>query len=395
MGFDPVRVVTYNHQKGFQEKHRDQVRQIAPPDKNPLHKLAQFIDLQQPHFFLISPDLNRDQADEDLPLFTFIQPGKEIVCNNGAITEINGFEDFYLQEEKTGTKQNSIDYSLLLPPSLPQDAWNTELDAIFIQRLKKAIAQLQDVEEKMIVMRGFNKAVRENLDIAELYKIYSSLEPDCAAGHIAYFPNRVVSLGRSPENVFEIEGNQLCFDVMASTRGISKHPQKDSILLNELKTDPKEKREHEIAIQHFKNNMLKVCQDGEVTIEKMMKVRTFRNVRHLHSRLSATIEDNCSYLDIIHNSFPPLQSYTKDLVQLSDTIKEPLRYYGGMVGYLNGSKSVAKCFLNIRSLLRSDNTLYTHGGVGVMKESVAENEHLEVKNKLRCLMESVKIWENC
>ncbi len=395
MGFNPARVVTYKRGEGFLETIGTQTQKIAPSCSNPLHEIGKHINLKQPHFFLISPDLIRNQSDDNLPLLIFIQPGKEAFLSNGKITDSQGLDEINLD-----ALCNKVENATEKPISAHNTAyshvgWSTESDDDFIRRLNLATAQLQNIEEKMIVMRGFQKSINANLDTAELYRIYSLLEPECAAGHLAYLANNYVSLGRSPENVFEIVGDKLYFDVMASTRGISNNLKKDASLLHELITDPKEQREHDIAIQRFKRNMLKVCEESSVQFEKKMSVSNFRHVRHLHSRLSATIKDNCSYLDIIQNSFPPLQSYTKELVQLSDTIKEPLRYYGGMVGYLNRDRSEVSCFLNIRSLLRHENTLFTHGGVGVMKESIAKNECLEVKNKLRCLMEAVRVWENC
>jgi len=394
MGFDPVRVVTYDHQVGFQEKVGDKSRQIAPPDDEPLQKLAQYIDLQKPHFFLISHDLVRNYADKGLPLFVIVQPNKEIIFNDGVVTESSGFEDAELQAIINSPESDLTDFSSLLKKPILQDGWATESDERFVQRLDKAISQLQNNKDKMVVMRGYSKRVRDDLDCAELYGIYSQLEPVCSAGHIAYLSNKIISLGRSPENIFEVNGKELCFDVMASTRGVSSDPVKDSNLLNELLTDPKEQREHEMVIQRLERCMLNICKEEKMSLDKKKEVREFRHVRHMHSKLSATIKDDCSYMDIINGMFPPLQSYTKELVQLSDIVTEPLRYYGGMVGYLNGSKSVAKCFLNIRSALCSGNMLYTHGGVGVVQESVAKNECLEVKNKLCCLMESIGIWEN-
>jgi len=64
-----------------------------------------------------------------------------------------------------------------------------------------------------------------------------------------------------------------------------------------------------------------------------------------------------------------------------------------MVGYSEIGMDNASCFLNIRAALLSDSQAFTQGGVGVIKDSQAESELLEVQNKLACLMEAFDLWQ--
>jgi len=197
--------------------------------------------------------------------------------------------------------------------------------------------------------------------------------------------------------VFELEDRRLVFDVVASTRGISPDPEKDRRWIEELKSDPKEIREHMMAFNRYQARMESLVEKNSLSIDQFQDVLEMGMVRHLHSKLSGDLRSDLNWVSLLKDSFPPLTSYPAELAERMQDNPEPNRYYGGVVGRVAPNAKTVGAYLNIRALLSCDETLYTQGGVGVIAESSAEKELLEVKNKLRGLMTAVDIWQglNC
>lgn len=361
--------------------------------------LRKLLDPGHPCFFLISLDIARPVNDPSLPLMTFVQPEVE-VCFPGQAGPVPSIHAASPAMEETARKHmqgTSSASARPLPPNQPDfrpAPWDGEDDAHFIERLGRAVDTLQSIHGKMIITRTYSKPAPANADPFRLFEIYSGLESSAAACHYASLGSGISSVGCSPENIFEMNEGKLAFDIVASTRGISADPAQDARWLHELLTDPKEHKEHGMALERYQKRMDRLCQPGSVQQERRMDVRTLRHVRHLFSRISGTLREGLDCFDMLHDSFPPLSSYPDELIPLSDPGIEPTRYYGGMVGRLGAGGRDACCYLNLRAALVRNGELYTQGGVGVIRESIPRQELLEVANKLRGLNEAVSAWEN-
>lgn len=367
---------------------------LQPAGADIFRDLRHLLDPAQPCFFLVSLDIKRPARDPALPLMSFVQPGIEIRLGDSAPAMLAAEP---AMKEIAGALLAQSAASPSLAKTAPGGAratpWLGEDDEHFLGRLGRAVETLQSIHGKMIITRTYHKPAPSKADAFRLFEIYSAFESNAAACHYASLGD-VHSLGCSPENVFEMNGSQLAFDVVASTRGISTDPAQDARWLHELLTDPKERKEHSMALERYQKRMERLCQPGSVRLERHMDVRTLRHVRHLFSRVSGTLKADLDCFDMLHDSFPPLSSYPDELIPLADPGTEPTRYYGGMVGHLGAGGQDACCYLNLRAALVQNGELYTQGGVGVIRESIPRQELLEVANKLRSLKEAVSAWEN-
>jgi anthranilate/para-aminobenzoate synthase component I len=259
--------------------------------------------------------------------------------------------------------------------------------------LEQAVAVLQKQPGKMILMRPFERRPDALGDPFRLFEIYAGSEPQCAAAHYFVRPDGMVSIGCTPENIFELDGREVLFDVVAATRGVVADPARDRQWARELETDPKEIREHEMALARYRARLDALCVPGSVRLELHRDVRQLAAVRHLYSRLRGTLRRATTYHELMADSYPPLESYPKELIALADTVRAPLRYYGGMVGRVEAGGRAARCYLNLRTVLIKDGGLFLCGGVGVIAESVPHLELIEVNNKLRALAQAIAAWE--
>lgn len=339
---------------------------------DPLSDMANLLDDGYPSFWLISPDLYSSMDDPALPLVLCIQPKLEIQLTDFATSN-----------------------ALLKPLSgEPAHDWQTQSDEFFLERLSKGITVLQDYPDgKMIITRGYQREIGES-DPFLLFKIFAESEPMAACSHYLQIDESTISFGCSPENVFEMLDGRLVFDVVAGTRGISADPEVDAKWLRTLETDPKERREHLMAFDRYKRRIEPMIEPGSLKVDYQLQLLQLGNVRHLHSRLSGNFKPEWDWLKLLINSCPALASYPEEVKKISENKDEPLRFYGGVFGRVAAGGHEAAFYLNLRAALVKNEILYTQGGVGVINESVAEKELLEVKNKLSGLMKAVAVWES-
>lgn len=334
----------------------------------------QVADLMDPAWasvWMISPDLVRASQDPRLPLIWCLQPEQEIEVHPGSFAP--GGEIGVQGVSATG--------------------WVTESDKVFLDRLKAAITRLQETPEgKIILTRPYEKSVGERA-MLDLFTRFAALEPSAAGSHFFRLSQQIESLGCSPENVFELTDGLLSFDVVAATRGVADDPAVDAKWLAALKADPKERREHLMALARYQARIETLIEPGTLNFEKRLDVLQLGRVRHLYSRLSGQLRPDLTWLKLLKSSFPALGSYPEALQAWNDKETTPLRFYGGVWGRVGPGGSDARFYLNLRAALKVDETLYTQGGVGVIAESEPEKELLEVKNKLRALMQAIDAWE--
>jgi len=365
---------------------------------NPFDLLDQVLGKKASYFFMISLDLHRPNAVSGLPTMIWVQAKHEIevdVSKDVPYASSDETAESGLIAEKLNRQffENKIT-DLSTPETMNEVNWESVGDNDFIKRLDSSIEALQKIDGKIITTRAYSKSLSGNPDPYRLYEIYNHLESSCAASHFIQLDEDTVSLGCTPENIFSLEKNILDFDVIASTRGVSSDPDKDARWESELRSNPKELKEHTMALGRYQKRLGELCKEGTVEMDHHLDVRLFRYVRHLYSHLYGQLRDEISFFDLLKGSSPALSTYPDELIPVADDGVTATKYYGGVVGRVSSGFSDADVFLNIRSLFINKNEISTTGGVGVVRESRSDQELVEVKNKLRCVMEAEALWES-
>jgi anthranilate/para-aminobenzoate synthase component I len=396
VGTDPAKTITLSPDFVYTVTDEHGCSHSFPADTNNLFSpLKEVLDPKLPTFFLISSDLKRSVHDTDLSLAVFIQPQTEI-----GFSESSHHEFLSVDVDHQNYIRKIVERCQEKPFLAPTQAapenytnWISESDDDFAKRLSQSVVQLQTLDGKMIITRPYQCDIPQHLDSFRLYEIYSSLETECAANHLCALPNSTLSFSCSPENVFEAQGRSVIVDILASTRGRLSDKRKDKAWQEELLKDAKETYEHRMTYDRFLSRFKPYCVADSIDCLFYKKIRDFRRVRHLYSQISGTINTDMDVFRLLEISLPPLCSYPDNLIPLSDPMIEPNRYYGGIFGRIAPGFEDASAFLNIRAALVKGQTLHTQGGVGVLKESKPNQELLEVKNKLACLMEACSMWQ--
>jgi anthranilate/para-aminobenzoate synthase component I len=403
IGLCPRQTIIYNSGQIINcEQHRTET--VPSSDQHALEQLRDILHPERSYFCMASLDLHRKFKDHDLPLLLFVQPGIEIHVSDEHPDHVKIVaEDISIQEKlHTAIQYLSIQQEAAVGTKMTcsqklhtiTDDWQGETDESFLSRIREAVNILQTMPSKMILTRCYHKKFLSTLSPLLLYRIYTLLEPNCAASHYIRLPHGVVSIGCSPENIFEVRNNNLSVDVLSATRPVASDPEKDARFSQELLTDPKEQSEHEISIEHYLLQLKSLCIPESIEMVRKKDIRLLRNVRHLYSVISGRLQDSQTFFDILHSCYPSLNAFLPELIPLADRMEAPTRFYGGMVGYLSADRKEMRCFQNLRSTLLKASTIFMYAGVGVMPASRPEFELLEVKNKLQCLVDAIALWEN-
>jgi anthranilate/para-aminobenzoate synthase component I len=395
-GFGMQQCIRYQHNRFIIEDDAGNVTEVASDD--PLDSLAQVLYSKANYFFMISLDLHRPEAVSKLPTMIWVQAKHELLIDasqHDPYSSANGSADSKEWAKKLNQQVHAGSIQPLAISGHAQSSdWETEQDDVFVKRLGAAVEALQEIDGKVIVTRRYAASMADGLDPFRLYEIYNHLEPCCAASHFFQLDDNIYSLGCTPENIFSLQQRILDFDVVASTRGISSDPVKDARWEQELKSDSKELKEHMMALGRYQKRLGQLCKDNSVVMDHHLEVRQFRHVRHLYSHLYGELLDSINFFDLLKGSSPALCTYPQELIPVADDGVTPTRFYGGVVGRTASGFSEADVFLNLRSFFISDDEIRTMGGVGVVRESTPEQELVEVKNKLRCVMEAEALWKS-
>ncbi|MCX6308793.1 MAG: anthranilate synthase component I family protein [Bacteroidia bacterium] len=219
------------------------------------------------------------------------------------------------------------------------------------------------------------------------FKAYRALRSINPSPYLFYFDFGSFRIfGSSPEAHLVVKKNKAYIDPIAGTFRRTGDDEKDLLLAEELRRDPKENAEHVMLVDLARNDLSRNSKN--VKLEIFKEIQYYSHVLHMVSRVSGELAEGTNVIKLFADTFPAgtLSGAPKvRALELIDEIETHARgFYGGCIGYigLNGDFNQA---ITIRSFLSKNNTLYYQAGAGIVAKSVEENELQEVKNKLAAL----------
>lgn len=341
--------------------------------------------LEHPAFFLIGPHLLEASRPELGPKGLLVLPALEIELDEAGAKVLLG---------SPGPLLDFIDplrdLAVPLPITSGWSAWESEEDNSFLQRVESIVNLMAGRSGKSILTRRFSRSVPAGKDPLALAALLLGAEPGMGAAHFLELPGRIVSMGTSPENVFEVIANRLVVDAVAGSRPVVEGRQDDESEL-ELFGSEKEGREHGMALDRAYSFAEGLCEPETLTQVFARKIRRLRRIRHLHSRVGGTLKHGVNCLHAMAAAYPPLGSYPAALRQVEEPWEVPPMFYGGMVGRWD-SGSDCSAFLNIRALEIEGGSLSTRSGAGIVDGADALSESSEIMLKLGTVIDAVETW---
>lgn len=369
-------------------------------DKPIFKRVERLLRKDVPCFFVVSPDIHRSFTDRSLPQLLFVQPVLEFTFSPEQCSgQVSYAQD--PESERHGRAMLVASREQPLPAEPAETAepapfaqliagWTpAEDDESFVKRLDEAIDILQDHPDgKLTLTRAYEHRLSATHSPFTLYERHARINGEYACSHFCCIRKDVFSLGTTPENVLETSGRKLTVDVVAAT---CQSTDDDEYLARELYENPKQVKEHRSSLANRQNRFRPYCEPGSVRVIEEMRIKTLRNVCHLHSVFVGELLPEVTIFDLMGGIFPLLGARPKELLAVADAEPAPHRYYGGVVGHTNAE--IGGCFLNIRNALLNLDVIHAKVGVGVLKESDSHAELEETREKLSGLLEAIRLWE--
>lgn len=239
---------------------------------------------------------------------------------------------------------------------------------------------------QIVLSRRFQQSYKG--DDIMLYRTLRSINPSPYLFYFDFGSFRI--FGSSPEAHLMVKKGKAYITPIAGTFKRTGDDEKDKVVAEALRNDPKENAEHVMLVDLARNDLSRNA--DHVTVDEFRVVQYYSHVLHLVSSVSGDLPKDANVIKLFADTFPAgtLSGAPKvKALQLIDQIEKHDRgFYGGCIGYI-GFDGAFNQAITIRSFLSKNNVLYYQAGAGVVAKSVEESELQEVNNKLGALKKAI------
>ena len=243
---------------------------------------------------------------------------------------------------------------------------------------------------QLVLSRRFTQAFKG--DEFNVYRALRSINPSPYLFFFDYGDFKI--FGSSPEAQLIVKNRKAEIHPIAGTFKRTGNDEQDAILAKKLSEDDKENSEHIMLVDLARNDL---SRNGKlVEIEKYREVQFFSHVIHLVSKVTATLHEKASTMQVVADTFPAgtLSGAPKfRAMQLIEEYEKTNRnFYGGAIGFMDFEGNFNHAIM-IRTFLSKNHQLHSQAGAGIVASSDEEAEMQEVYNKLRALNKAIDLAE--
>jgi anthranilate synthase component 1 len=239
----------------------------------------------------------------------------------------------------------------------------------------------------------FQVVLSQRLDFkppAEPFQIYRALRTVNPSPYMFFLKlDDMHVLGASPEMLVRVTGRKLEYRPIAGTRKRGTNASEDELLIEQLRTDEKERAEHVMLVDLGRNDLGRVSEYGSVKVRDLMYVEKYSHVMHLVSALEGQLRGDLDALDALAACFPAGTLSGAPKVRAMEIIEElePVRrgVYGGSILYADHAGNLDSC-IAIRTMVLHKSRAYVQAGAGIVADSDPESEYQECMNKASALL---------
>jgi anthranilate synthase component 1 len=228
-------------------------------------------------------------------------------------------------------------------------------------------------------------------DPFQIYRALRTVNPSPYMFYLQFDGTQVV--GASPEMLVRITGDKLEYRPIAGTRRRGEEAADDERLIEELRTDEKERAEHVMLVDLGRNDLGRVSEYGSVKVQDLMYVERYSHVMHLVSALEGKLRHELDAMDAVAACFPAGTLSGAPKVRAMEIIEElePVRrgVYGGAILYADYAGNLDSC-IAIRTMVVHKGRAYVQAGAGIVADSDPESEYQECMNKASALLRAVE-----
>jgi para-aminobenzoate synthetase component 1 len=225
------------------------------------------------------------------------------------------------------------------------------------------------------------------------FEVYLRLREISPAPYAAYlnFPQGQI-LSASPERFLQVRDGRVETKPIKGTRKRATDEAADAQLIEDLRTNIKDRAENLMIVDLLRNDLSKNCATGSVKVEKMFEVESYANVHHLVSTITGRLVAGSDALSLFKDCFPggsitgaPKQRAMQIIAEL-----EPQRrgVYCGSIGYIGWDGNM-DTNIAIRTLIYEKGAIHCSAGGGIIADSVMKAEYEETQHKASGMLQTI------
>ncbi len=261
----------------------------------------------------------------------------------------------------------------------------------------KFVQSVRRAKEYIAAGDIFQVVLSQRLDFkppAEPFQIYRALRTVNPSPYMFFLKlDDLHVLGASPEMLVRVSGHKLEYRPIAGTHKRGANAVEDARLIEQLKSDEKERAEHVMLVDLGRNDLGRVSDYGTVKVRDLMYVEKYSHVMHLVSALEGQLRGDLDALNALAACFPAGTLSGAPKVRAMEIIEElePVRrgVYGGSVLYADHAGNLDSC-IAIRTMVVHRNRAYVQAGAGIVADSDPEKEYQECMNKASALLRAAE-----
>lgn len=224
----------------------------------------------------------------------------------------------------------------------------------------------------------------------DVYRVLRRVNP---SPYMVYLATPHATLvGASPEMLVRVTDRDVQYHPIAGTRRRGRTSKDDARMEAELRGSEKESAEHLMLVDLGRNDIGRVCATGSVAVTEFMQVERYSHVMHLVSSIEGVLADGVSPVQALRACFPAGTVTGAPKIRAMEIIAEQepeaRGAYAGAVGYVGWGGNLDTA-IALRTLVVRDGVAYAQAAAGIVADSTADEEALEIDNKVGVLLQAV------
>jgi para-aminobenzoate synthetase component 1 len=199
----------------------------------------------------------------------------------------------------------------------------------------------------------------------------------------------------SPEQFLRVDESGLVSSKpIKGTRKRSLDSQEDLLLVEELRSNEKERAENLMIVDLMRNDLGRVSEPSDVVVAKLFDVESYATVHQLVSTVEAKLKPGLDVFDAIEACFPAGSMTGAPKIRAMEILRGleqgPRGIYSGCFGYIS-YRGAADLAMTIRTIVFEDGKATIGIGGGITIDSDPQAELLETKLKARALLSALGV----
>ncbi|MGV6807226.1 MAG: aminodeoxychorismate synthase component I [bacterium] len=223
------------------------------------------------------------------------------------------------------------------------------------------------------------------------YRLLRHKLPSPFSCYMAWDDQAILSL--SPERFLKLSMSKVEARPIKGTIRRANDTERDQELAVHLQNSAKDRAENLMIVDLLRNDLGKTCVPGSIKVPKLFGLESFKNVHHLVSTVTGTLDQSYSAMDLLDGCFPggsitgaPKKRAMEIIAELEGRSRG---IYCGSIGYLSFTGRM-DTNIAIRTLYTNAGEISCWGGGGIVADSNPAQEYEESLTKIRLLMETLE-----